>query len=133
MLDVPAPVLEVLADHRAGDTRTLTLRVTSPRNGRLVYIVPDQEVVAAAVEGKPVAVYPDWRFMFVSLSPEGIELQLVLRDSGPVRLTVLDQTDGLPATLAARYRPEPEDTIPAILPRWARGYPTLVSKTYMFD
>jgi hypothetical protein len=45
------------------------------------------------------------------------------------RRGALDQTDGLSPSLAARYEPEPEDTMPAILPRWARGYPTFITKT----
>jgi hypothetical protein len=133
VLDSPPPQLDVLADSHEGDMRTLTLRVTSPRNGRVVYIVPDQEVVDASVEGKPIDVYPGWRFMFVGLPPEGVEFQLVLRGTDPVRLTVFDQTDGIPTTLATRYSPEPENMMPAILPRWARGYPAFVSKTYVFD
>jgi hypothetical protein len=133
VLDAPPPVLDVLADNRDGDVHTLTLRVSSPRNGRLVYVVPDQEVVDASVEGKPIGVYPGWRFMFVGLPPEGIEFELVLRGSDPPRLTVIDQTDGIPAMFAGDYSPEPEDTVPAILPRWARGYPTFVSKTYVLD
>lgn len=131
VLDAASPQLDVLADTREGDIRTLTLRVTSPRNSRLVYIVPHQEVVEASVAGKPVDVYPGWRFMFVGLPPEGVELDLVLRGADPAQLTVFDQTDGIP--LAAHYSPEPEDTMPAIMPRWARGYPTFVSKTYLFE
>lgn len=132
-LDAPAPTLDVVADQREGDTRALTLRVASPRGGRVVYVVPEQEVVSASVEGKSVMVTPAWRLLFVGLPPEGVELQLTLRGDGPARLTVLDQTDGLPAALAASYEPEPADTVPAILPRWARGYPAFVRQTFVID
>jgi hypothetical protein len=87
--------------------------------------------VNASVQGKPIDVYPGWRFVFVGAPPAGVELDLTLRGAGPAHLTVLDQTDGLPPSLAARYGPEPEDTMPAIMPRWARGYPTFVTKAYL--
>jgi hypothetical protein len=132
-LSAPAPTLTVLSDRREGDVRTLRLRVASPRGGRLVSVAPEQEVVQASVAGKPIDVYPGWRFVFVGVPAAGVELELVLRGSGPTRFTVFDQTDGLPPSLAARYSPEPEDTMPAILPRWARGYPAFVTKTYMVE
>ncbi|WP_162909778.1 M28 family peptidase [Aggregatilinea lenta] len=133
VLDAPPPQLDVVADRREGDMRTLSLRVTSPRHGRVVYLAPDQEVVSASVEGKPIRVFPGWRFVFVGLPPEGVELELVVRGSDPTRLIVFDQTDGIPVALAAEYSPEPEDMMTANMPRWARGYPAFVSKTYVFD
>jgi hypothetical protein len=132
-LDVQAPQVSVLSDLRDGEFRILQMRVTSPRGGRLVSVAPEQEVVRASVEGKQIDVYPGWRFVFIGLPVEGIELELVLRGSGPSRFTVFDQTDGLPPALSARYEPDPDDTMPAILPRWARGYPTFVTKTYVLE
>jgi hypothetical protein len=132
-LTAPAPTLTVLSNRRDGDLRTLRLRVASPRGGRLVSVASEQEVVQASVEGKPIEVYPGWRFAFVGPPDEGVELDLALRGSGPTRFTVFDQTDGLPPSLATRYNPEPEDTMPAILPRWARGYPAFVTKTYVVE
>jgi len=133
VLDAPAPNLEVVADRRDGEARTLAVRVTSPRSARVVYVVSDREVTGATVEGKSIAVQPGWRLMFVGVPADGVELELVLPASGGVRLTVLDQTDGIPTPLAAHYDPEPAATMPAILPRWARGYPAFVSKTFVFD
>jgi hypothetical protein len=99
----------------------------------VVYVVPDGEVLSASVEGKSLDVFPGWRLMFVGLPPAGVELEVVLRGAGPARLMVLDQTDGIPAALSANIHPEPADTMSAIMPRWIRGYPAFVSKTYMFE
>jgi len=115
-LAAPAPTLTVLSARRQGDLRSLRLRLASPRSGRVVSLATEHEVVSAAVQGKPINVYPGWRFVFVGTPADGVDLELVLRGAGPVRLTALDQTDGLPATLVAPFGPEPDDAMPVILP-----------------
>ncbi len=132
-IDAPPPALDLLSAAGDGERKVLRLRVSSPREARVVYVVADQEVLSASVDGRLIPVYPGWRLSLVGLPGEGVELELELADTGPTRIVVVDQTDGLPSALAEAYGPEPEDSIPAILPRWARGYPTLVRRSYTFD
>jgi hypothetical protein len=132
-LSAPAPTITVLEDRTEADLRVLRLRAESPRGARIISVAPENEVVRASVAGKQISVYEGWRFVFVGLPPEGVELELTLRNARRAVLVVLDQTDGLPPSLTTGFgfSPEPEDTMPAILPRWARGYPAFVKRTYV--
>ncbi len=132
-IDAQGPALTVLRSQQEGETRTLALRLTSPRGARVLALVAQQDVLSASVEGKQIDVTEGWRFMFVGLPAEGVELELTLRGQGPTRLVVFDQTDGLPRPLVSGYGAEPADTMPAILPQWVRGYPTFVSAAYVLE
>jgi len=123
-----APVIERLDDSTAGDTRTLRLRITSPRRADVVYVYGDPrgQVLSAQVNGKSVGPdlrapdnkpglikldairFDQWSFEYFAPPVEGIELRLKVKGPGGP-LVVVDQSYGL----AGSGAPErPADTIP---------------------
>lgn len=106
-LPVPGPELAVLADSPAGGKRTLKLRITSPRGARVgMVMVPNEakleslRIGGQAVElepRRPGAPVQGWRpFTLFGLPPQGVELDLVLGETGPFDWYVADRSDGLP-------------------------------------
>ncbi|MET7833101.1 M28 family peptidase [Micromonospora sediminicola] len=112
---LPAPKLETLADTRAGDQRTLRVRVTPQRPVRLLTLHVDTTtatVRAASVAGREVPVKARegrWGFgiVFHAPPPEGVEVTLTLATTGdgPVNLRAMDASDGLSALPGFRARP----------------------------
>ncbi|PGH41461.1 peptidase [Micromonospora sp. WMMA1996] len=112
---LPAPKLETLADTRAGDQRTLRVRVTPQRPVRLLTLHVDTTtatVRAASVAGREVPVKARegrWGFgiVFHAPPPEGVEVTLTLASTGdgPVNLRAMDASDGLSALPGFRARP----------------------------
>jgi hypothetical protein len=109
--DLPAPQVTVLSDTRAGDVRTLRVKVVPQRPARLVTLHVAGAVTAAVVAGRPVPVDRTagggWGFGFVFHAPpaEGIEVQLTLPGTGPTRLRAMDASDGLTALPGFHARP----------------------------
>ena len=89
--------------------RTLHLRVTSPRGAPEI-------VLSAQVDGKP---YGDtcearrkpheWVPNYCNLPSEGMALQLTLQSTGPLQLTVIDLSRGLPSMFGTAPFPRPPD------------------------
>jgi hypothetical protein len=117
------PAMEVLSDMTGADgARTVRLRVKPQRNPvRLMSLHVDASSTAvqrAVVAGLPVsaadgAVGDDWSFgmVFHAPPPEGVEVELVLTPggggTGPVRVRIMDGSDGLSGLPG--FRPRPSD------------------------
>ncbi|MFF5226963.1 M28 family peptidase [Dactylosporangium sp. NPDC000521] len=106
-----APTATVLSDTTTGDRRTVTFRLASQRPVRFVsfYAEPgSHRVQQATVAGRDAVPYlPDQnRFGVVFHGPptDGIEVTLVLQGPGPLKLRLVDGSDGL-------------DTLPGFTPR----------------
>ena len=112
---LPAPQLTVVADTRAGNTRTMTLRLKPQRPVRLtsLHVADATTVTAATVDGRPVptsrAAHDAWGFGFVFHGPpaDGVEITLTMRAPGPVKFRVMDGSDGLDALPG--FHPRPAD------------------------
>lgn len=115
---LPAPAVDVVADDRAGDRRTLRVRLTPQRPVRLAALhveAATATVLSATVAGRrvPVARVIDggrWSFGVVFHAPpaEGIEIELVLAGrGGPVALRAMDASDGLSGLPG--FHPRPPD------------------------
>ncbi|HEY9401791.1 MAG TPA: M20/M25/M40 family metallo-hydrolase, partial [Pyrinomonadaceae bacterium] len=139
-VQVAAPNIEVLGDASNNGTRTLRLRVTSPRQAPhlAVYVDSKAEVSGALLNGKQTASklpYASasranrWALQYKNAPPEGIELVLEVRASEPLKLRVVDQSAGLPAFPGASYQPRPAHLIPAPNPV---NNSTLVSKSFVY-
>jgi hypothetical protein len=110
---LPAPQLTVRADIRSGDTRTLRLRLVPQRPVRLaaLHVAAATSVTAAVVGGRALPVDRTaggaWGFGFVFHAPpaDGVEVLLTVRGSGPVRIRVMDGSDGLGALPGFHARP----------------------------
>ncbi|NMO54909.1 M28 family peptidase [Actinoplanes sp. TBRC 11911] len=103
---LPAPNLTLERDARQGDTRTMTLRLTSQRPVRLtgLNLDPATPVLAFTVQGQPLTA--DQRgFVFHAPPAGGIEINLTVRASGPLRFRVMDGSDGLSDLPGFKPRP----------------------------
>jgi hypothetical protein len=153
--DLSAPVVGIVSDVRAGDTRTVRLRIVSRRGARVMSVsVTGVEVVRALVDGRPLA-RPEprakfrmpgaWYLEYSALPADGFELTLVVRPrrapglarsadrplrNGPhderrIRLDVVDWTEGPPRPPGVPVPPPPPSRVPV-----HRGDLTLVRQTH---
>jgi hypothetical protein len=127
---LPPPLIERLRDSSDAVSRTLLLRVSSPRLAPRSYLYGDErsEVLEASVNGVPIdaskafaGLKPGqkayayrmhrWGLSYLNVPPEGIELRIRLK--GPARAWRLEAVDqsygisGLPGVV-----PRPDTMIP---------------------
>ncbi len=97
--DLPAPTISTTSDTTAGGTRTVSLIVSSHRTVRLVDLqVEGATVLRAAVDGRSVpasVVGAHFGVEFHAPPEGGLPMTLVFKTAGPVRIRVLDGSDGL--------------------------------------
>jgi hypothetical protein len=144
ILTSPAPVaplkppeLMLLGLEANGATRTLRLHLSSPRRAWRATILPGEgvEILGWGVKGKPPQEVGDEVFAYTALPREGVNLSVKVRAAGPVRFTVIDQSNGLPRIPGITLPKRPESVMPAPLPAEAEvfaGYPTFVGKSFVF-
>jgi hypothetical protein len=131
VVPLSAPELVVLGEERQGNEWTLRLRLASPRGAYRAFLLPGPGVqfLAAGVAGQPLQDLGDQQVRIDGLPATGLELTLRLRADGPVRLTLVDQSAGLPDLTAMGLPPRPATTMPHPAPEWAQGDPTLVRRS----
>jgi hypothetical protein len=100
--NLAAPTATVLSDTSADGRRTLRLRIAATRPVRLISFygpVGEDRVLTATVEGReaPTRIDELHRFGIVFNGPPGgaVEATLVLKDTAPFALRVIDGSDGL--------------------------------------
>ncbi|MGY1607037.1 MULTISPECIES: M28 family peptidase [unclassified Geodermatophilus] len=110
--DLPAAAVEVLDDRVADGARTVTVRVRPQRAVRLVALDLDSgggRVVSARAGARDVpagALGEDrLRLTFHAPPPGGVELTVTVEDAGPLRLRVVDGSDGLTGLPGLEPRP----------------------------
>ncbi|MGK7876947.1 MAG: M20/M25/M40 family metallo-hydrolase [Xenococcaceae cyanobacterium] len=135
-----APKLEPIGDEVSDGVRTLHLRITSPRQGRImrIYVDSNTEVLAAAVNGKrigkndtPTHIEPGerWGLNYFALPKEGIELTLAVNSSQPLEIRAVTQSDGLAEIPGISFRTRPNDMMPNPF-GFGVSDSTLVSKSF---
>lgn len=108
---LPAPEVALLEDRREGDSRTLRLRVTSPRRAPVVsiYAAFDGELLGATVGGAelPTKFRPTepWGVHYYAFPEDGAELTLRVKTAGPVTVRVNDLSRSLPSGVSVKPRP----------------------------
>ncbi|WP_328464805.1 M28 family peptidase [Actinoplanes sp. NBC_00393] len=110
---LPAPNLTLVTDTRSGDSRTLRLRLAPQRTARFVtlHVAEGTEVTAATIGGRPItpagAAGGGWGFGFVFHAPPagGIEVDLTVRGTEPVRFRVMDASDDVSTVPGFKPRP----------------------------
>jgi hypothetical protein len=113
-----APEVLVLDDRRAAGTREVRLQVRSVRGAGtlMVWLDPAAPVQWAEMNGKKVeglgGANRGGTLTYLAAPKDGASLVLGVAAGQPVRLTVADQSFGLPAELAGKYRPRPPHIIP---------------------
>jgi hypothetical protein len=91
--------MSVVEDKSVDGVRTLRMQVSSPRQaGKLsVYVDSNAEVLSASVNNTPIDELRDhWGLQIEGLPQQGVQLQLQLKTSEPLRLRLVDQSYGLP-------------------------------------
>ena len=119
ILSLRPPEIALLRETRDAGVRTLHLRVTSPRGApEIVLSAPLDRIASVQVDGKP---YGDtrearrkpheWVLHYCNLPSEGMALQLTLQSTGPLQLTVIDLSRGLPSLSGTAPFPRPPDQV----------------------
>jgi MFS family permease len=132
---LPPPTLELIATEATGELVTLRARLISPRGADRVWIIPRDgaELLAAGLDGDPPAPIEAGALNIDGLPADGLELALRLRAAGPVRLTVLDASAGLPDIPGVTLPARPATVMAAPNPEDLRGYPTVVRTSVVFE
>jgi hypothetical protein len=108
---LPPPDLRAVSDQTAAGRRTLTLRLRSRRPVRLAgfRLEGGTRAVAVKVAGRELTgaevSEPGFGVVFHAPPADGVEVVLVLDGAGPVRLRLLDGSDGLAGLPGFRPRP----------------------------
>jgi hypothetical protein len=134
------PEVTVLEDSTDGDLRRLRLHVKSSRQAPFINLQlnSNAELRRVEINGKsieyaksPLRVSDDkrWGLRYYALPPEGIDLSLEVKASEPLKVSVLDQSYGLPQIPGAPLRPRPDDMVPASA---AYSDATLATKSFVF-
>lgn len=137
-VELATPSIELLDDGSRDGVRTLRMRVTAPPKANVVVVEAGAQVVGAAVNGErlPEATggIPTWTLNYWDPPPEGVELTLEVKDSGPLTITSRAGTPGLPDIPGKTYRDRPTDTMPIAhnSPLLEQDSSTVVSKSFTF-
>jgi hypothetical protein len=136
VLPLAPPHAELLENTSDGATRTLQLRVTTPRRGRTIHIgLPGAEVLDARVNGRDLGKPSEarwhqagqWGFDYANPPAEGIEVQLHVEGTGQVTVVLVDRSIGLPSIPGENFRPRPSDSMPI-----HSGDQTMVRRSFVF-
>jgi hypothetical protein len=136
VITIAPPQAELLESSTESGTRTLRLHITSLRRARTLHVGLTQgEVLSASVNGRDLGKPSEarwhrpgqWSFDYVNPPAEGIELQLRVQASGPVRIVLVDRSTGLPAIPGGNFPPRPADSMPI-----HSGDQTMVRRTLTF-
>ena len=133
LINATPPVLKVLDDSTtAAGTRHVKMHIASARKASIMWMsVPvGVTVFGSSIDGKPQGnrVTDGWSGWYWGVPPAGFDLTLTLATPAPFVVTVIDQTDGLPATPGFTIKPRPPDTMPT--PFLFFDSTTLVRKTF---
>jgi len=133
---IQPPNMELVENTVSGDTRTLRLYITSPRQARAVSVdVPENEVLEAWVDKRKLGLPSasrwnkggKWRLAYVNLPSDGIELRLHAKGTGPIKLVVVNDAIELPDVPDTTFLPRPADSMPQ-----HSGDQTLVRRSFVF-
>jgi len=137
-----APEVSLVSDNTNSGVRNVRLHVTSRREAPFLSLMIESanEVLGASVNGKQIensqVLKPDpnrpWLLAYYGPPAAGIELDLQIRPSQPLKLRVMDQSFELPASLTASFKPRPADKIPTAYPFNPFGDATMISKRFEF-
>ncbi|HXE35472.1 MAG TPA: M20/M25/M40 family metallo-hydrolase [Verrucomicrobiae bacterium] len=130
------PLAELLEDSSDGATRTLHLRITTPRHARTLHVgIRQVEVLSASVNGQDLGKPSEarwrqpghWAFDYANPPAEGIDLLLSVQASGPVTVVLVDRSSGLPTIPGATFPTRPADSMPI-----HTGDQTMVRRSFVF-
>jgi hypothetical protein len=112
------PAVEMAGEQHGDNTRSVRLKVSSPRHAEVVIVAldPSAKVLAASVNGHDLnlgsgsGAQSGLRLAFVVPREQGEELFCTVQGSGPLQVTVIDQSYGLKGLPG--FSPRPSGYIP---------------------
>ena len=106
--DLKAPEVTVLSERTVGGDRELTLRIVPQRADRLVYLEAQEgQVLAATARGREVPTDGGpFSLLFHAPPRDGLDMTLRIAGDGPLRLRIMDGSDGLAGLPGFDPRPE---------------------------
>jgi peptidase M28-like protein len=139
--DAPAlalapPQATLLKNSVADGTRTLYLRIISPRHARVIHMgLSHTEVLSASVNGHDLGNPAEarwhhagyWSFDYANPPAEGFDLQLRVQGTAPLTLVLVDRSSGLPTISGTNLPPRPADSMP-----FHSGDQTMVRRSFVF-
>jgi hypothetical protein len=113
-LKLPAPEIMMLDDSISGNERILRLRLTSLRHADVLWVALEKVTVLRATIGGKMVEPNDrlWGFYYAVPPPDGIELDIAMGLADAPRLTLTDQTNGLPDIAGLHIKPRTDDQMP---------------------
>jgi hypothetical protein len=136
VVPLAAPEVTVVQSFADSDSRTLLLRIVSPRHAPVLLIdATKADVIDASVNGRPIgkpviaAWNPEakWALTYSNVPETGIEFKLRVKGGGPVRLAVQDRSFGLPEIPGQTFAARPPAMVPV-----GGGDVTLVRRAFVF-
>jgi hypothetical protein len=133
---LPPPLAELLGDETDGATRTLLLRISTPRHARTLHVgLTETEVSGASVNGHDLGKPSEarwrqpghWGFDYANPPAEGITVEIRVQPSAPVKIVLVDRSSGLPTIPGANFPPRPRDSMPI-----HSGDQTMVRRSFVF-
>lgn len=135
-----APNVELLDDKSNNDVRTLSLRLTSPRQANVLTLFLDSKVkvLRATVNGKLIdsgntpalkSFTNHWVLRYFGPPAEGVYVNVEVKTSEPLKVRLLDLSYGLPQLPGAPATDRPDYMIPASM---SSNHSTLVSRSFTF-
>ena len=104
-----APEMTLVEDKSIDGVRTIKMRLTSPRQAGVVavYVDSSAQVLNASVNNTTVTNEANdrWGLQIDGFPKEGVELQMQVKASEPLKLRLVDQSFGLPPVNAAASAP----------------------------
>jgi len=97
---LPAPQMSVIEDTAADGVRTLKMRVSSAREAGSMFVYVDSvaQVLKSSVNKTIVTEEANdrWGLQIEGIPKDGVELQMQVKTSEPLKLRLVDQSFGLP-------------------------------------
>ena len=134
-LPLAPPKADLLEQSSDGDTRTLHLRITSPRHARTIHVsVANAEVLSSSVNGRDLGKPSEarwsqagpWSFDY-SNPGDGIDFVVRVQGASPVKFVVVDHSSGVPTIPGKTLPPRPADSMPIHL-----GDQTMLRRSFIF-
>jgi Peptidase family M28 len=117
VIPLDKPSISVMDSANKGDNKSIQLNVKSNRDARrMIVTIPDAVIEQVTLNGKKVEVDPTregFTLLFTGKSPDGIELQVNLKQEGPTTVVVSDIKDDLAKVDGLNYQQRPSDLNPA--------------------
>jgi len=135
---LPAPNIALLGDQTTNGTRTVRVRITSPRHASTIAVYVDANTLDAVVNGKKATSFDpnahpkfdrQWMLNYWAVPDDGVDLTISLKAGEPVKINVVDRTYKLPEIPGKIIKPRPDYIMPEPF-----GYTdsTLVTKSVTF-